>query len=165
MAATDIYRKTASGAAQLSERSVKLPPIARMALVMIDGVKPVSDLAAKLGAMGDLDGALAGLKAGGLIELVPAGTAAPPISGTASSAPVPAPAGAMSFEDLRKWTARHVSTAMGPMGDDYTMRIERAKTPEELVAAAEKARNAIGSFTTRAKEQVFWEQFQKNRGS
>ncbi len=69
----------------------------------------------------------------------------------------------MSFEDLRKWASRRASSAMGPMGDDYCMRIERAKTRDELIAAAERARNGVDSITnSRAKADAFWAEFQKN---
>jgi hypothetical protein len=146
--------------AQLSERSIKLPGVARMALVMIDGVKPVAELQSKLGAMGDLDAALVALVSGGLIEIAPAaapGAAAAPVAAAA------APAAAMSFEELRKWTSRRASTAMGPMGDEYCMRIERAKTREELIAAAERARAGVDSITnSSAKADAFWAEFQKN---
>ncbi len=161
MAQTDIYRKTASGAAQFAERSVKLPGVARMALVMIDGIKPVSDLQAKLGAMGDVDAALETLATGGFIEMVPAGAAPTGAPAGAAPAAVAAPA-AMSFEELRKWTSRRASSAMGPMGDDYCMRVERAKTREELIAAAERARNGIDSITSsKARADAFWAEFQQ----
>ena len=45
MALTGIFQKTAKGAAELSARTVKLAPMTRMALVMVDGVKAVPELA------------------------------------------------------------------------------------------------------------------------
>jgi len=168
MAPSEVYRKTAAGIAQLTERSIKLTPLARMALVMIDGIKPVSDLHGKLASMGDVDGALSLLLAAGLIEIAPA--AAPPAlpdgissSATSASAPAPAPV-AMSFEDLRRWAGKEVSHLLGPMGDDYSMRIERAKTPEELAAALERARAAVEGMVSKAKAQALWNQYLINRG-
>lgn len=51
------------------------------------------------------------------------------------------------------------------MGDDYCLRIERAKNLEELNAAAERARNAIDMITNvRARSGSFWEDYERNRG-
>ena len=163
MAASDVYRKTAAGIAQLTERSIKLTPLARMALVMIDGVKPVSDLQGKLAGMGDGEGALSVLAAAGLIEVAPA--ALQDVTNlSATPAPAPAPV-AMSLEDLRRWAGKQVSQLLGPMGDDYSMRIERAKSPEELAAALERARAAVEGMVSKAKAQALWDQYLINRGS
>jgi hypothetical protein len=167
MAASDVYRKTPAGLAQLAERSIKLTPLARMALVMIDGAKPVADLGSKLGSMGDVDGALATLVSAGLIEIAPV-VAPAALEEVANPSATPAPAApapvAMSFEDLRRWAGREVSRLLGPMGDDYSMRIERAKTPEELSAALDRARSAVDGMVSKAKAQALWEQYLAHRG-
>lgn len=164
MAASDVYRKTPAGIAQLAERSIKLTPLARMALVMIDGAKPVSDLSSKLGGMGDVDGALVALVAAGLIEIAPAPVPSAPQQDSATTAP-PAPAPVtMSFDDLRRWAGKEVSRLLGPMGDDYSMRIERAKTPEELSAALDRARSAVEGMGSKTKAQALWEQYLAHRG-
>jgi hypothetical protein len=150
MALSGIFQKTAKGAAELSTRSVKLAPMTRMALVMIDGVKTVPDLAARLGGDTAAEAALGELLSHGLIE---------------SKEDMPAGASAANSAGLALAAAKHVSGAMGPMGDDYCLRIERAKTPADLDAAAERARNAIGSFTTHTKADAFWTQYQANRGA
>lgn len=166
MAAIDVYRKTPAGIAQLTERSIKLTPLARMALVMMDGTKPVSDLHGKLASMGDVDSAVAILLAAGLIENAPAAVSAAPPGGASSAAvpdAAPAPV-AMPLEDLRRWAGKEVSHLLGPMGDDYSMRIERAKTPEELAAALERARAAVEGMVSKAKAQALWDQYLVNRG-
>jgi hypothetical protein len=167
MAPSGIYRKTAAGIAQLTERSIKLTPISRMALVMIDGVKPVSDLHGKLAGMGDVDGALSLLVGAGLIEIapIPMSSAQQDVAAVAAtSAPATAPV-AMPFDDVRRWAGKEVSHLLGPMGDDYSMRIERAKTPEELAAALERARAAVEGMVSKAKAQALWDQYLINRGS
>ena len=168
MAPSDVYRKTPAGIAQLTERSIKLTPLARMALVMIDGIKPVSDLHGKLASMGDLDGALAALVGAGLVEIgpIPMPAALQDVtnpSATPAAENVPAPV-AMPFDDLRRWAGKEVSHLLGPMGDDYSMRIERAKTPEELAAALERARAAVEGMVSKAKAQALWNQYLINRG-
>lgn len=168
MAPSEVYRKTTAGIAQLTERSIKLTPLSRMALVMIDGAKPVSDLHGKLASMGDVDGALSVLLASGLIEIAPASASAAQQDGVSSSATPasarePAPV-AMSFDDMRRWAGKEVSHLLGPMGDDYSMRIERAKAPEELAAALERARAAVEGMVSKAKAQALWNQYLINRG-
>lgn len=167
MALTDVFQKTPKGAAELAARTVKLAPMTRMALVMIDGIKPVSELAGKLGGEAAAQTALDELTEHGLIAVI-AATAAGAAGaqsgvGAASVAATPAKA-AMSFEELRKWTTRHVSGAMGPMGDDYCLPIERAKTQPDLDAAATRAKNGIDNLTTRSKADAFWKQYEENRG-
>lgn len=163
MALGDVFQKTPGGAAELSARTVKLAPLTRMALVMIDGVKPFSDLAGKLGGEAAAQAAVNDLLGHQFIAQLSVAAAAPAPAEVATAASEPAIV-ALSFEELRKWAAKHVSGAMGPMGDDYCLRIERSKTQEHLNTTVELARNAISSYTTRAKGDAFWTQYLANRG-
>lgn len=119
MALGDVFQKTPGGAAELSARTVKLAPLTRIALVMIDGVKPVSDLAEKLGGAGPAEAAVNELLGHHFVAQV-SGAAPAPAAANDAAAPVTP---AMGFEALRKWAAKHLSGAMGPMGDDYCMRM------------------------------------------
>ena len=163
MALGDVFQKTAGGVAELSARTVKLAPLTRMALVLIDGVKPVSELAEKLGGAAPVEAAVNELLGHHFVVQVSAAAPAPVAANDANAAAAPVTP-AMSFEVLRKWAAKHVSGAMGPMGDDYCLRIERSKQQEDLDTTAEMARNAISSYTTRAKGDAFWTQYLANRG-
>ena len=164
MAPNDVFHKTAKGSAGIAARSIKLAPMTRMAMVIIDGVKPFSDLCSKLGGEAAAQAAITELLGHGLIALSAVADASAPIAGAAVPAS-PAPAASMSFEQLRQWTSHAASKAMGPMGDDYCLRIERAKNLEELNAAAERARNAIDMITNvRARSGSFWEDYERNRG-
>ena len=163
MVLDDVFQKTPGGAAELSARTVRLAPLTRVALVMIDGVKPFSDLAEKLGGAGPAEAAVNELLGYQFIAQLSVAAPAPVAEFEATAAAAPATP-AMSFEELRKWAAKHVSGAMGPMGDDYCMRLERSKTQENLDTTAELARNAISSYTTRAKGDAFWTQYLANRG-
>lgn len=44
MAPNDVFHKTAKGSAEIAARSIKLAPMTRMAMVIINDVKPFSDL-------------------------------------------------------------------------------------------------------------------------
>ena len=168
MALNDVFHKTVKGTAEIAARTVKLAPMTRMAMVMIDGVKPFSDLCAKLGGEAVAQAAVTELLGSGLIELQAAAPGAPSgvaeaVTGAPASAVASAPS--MPFEELRKWTSHAASSAMGPMGDGYCLRIERAKNPEELNAAAERARNAIDMITNvRARAGSFWAEYINKRG-
>lgn len=165
MALTGVFRKTEKGVAQLAARSIKLAPMTRMAMVMIDGIKPVADLAGKLGGDAPAQAALNELLGHELIEEVvaAAGSAAAPLPATAPAAAPPAPA--MPFDALRTWASRAVVQAMGPMGDDYCLAIERARTPDDLSAAAGRARDGIEGIAGARKAATFWSEFQQHRGS
>lgn len=64
-----VYAKTAKGVAEIANRSGALTLAARRVLIMIDGVRPLSELVPLVRA-GEFDGILATLKAHGMIELV-----------------------------------------------------------------------------------------------
>lgn len=64
-----VYAKTAKGVAEIAARSGALTLAARRVLIMIDGVRPISELV-PLVRSGEFDGILATLKAQGMIELV-----------------------------------------------------------------------------------------------
>lgn len=64
-----VYAKTAKGVAEIAARSGALTLAARRVLIMIDGVRPISELV-PLVRSGEFGGILATLKAQGMIELV-----------------------------------------------------------------------------------------------
>ena len=164
MAPNDVFHKTARGSAEIAARSIKLAPMTRMAMVMIDGVKPFSDLCSKLGGEAAAQAAITELLGHGLVELpVPVGAPIGAPSAAAATATVPA-VPTMPFDQLRRWATRAASQAMGPMGDDYCLGIERAKHPAELDAAVERARNGIDVTNSRAKAAAYWNEYVANRG-
>ena len=164
MALTGVFHKTEKGVAQMAARTIKLAPMTRMAMVMIDGIQPVAALAGKLGGDAPAQAALNQLLAHELIEeVVAAGGAAAPLPATAPALAPPAPA--MMFEALRTWASRAVAQAMGPMGDDYCLAIERARTADDLRAAAGRAREGMEGIAGGRKAAVFWSEFQQHRGT
>lgn len=165
MALNDVFQKTVKGTAEIAARTIKVAPMTRMALVMVDGVKPFSELAAKLGGEGPAQAAVSELLGHGLVELhAAAAPAAGATAATAATAAAPATP-KMPFEELRRWATRAASQSMGPMGDDYCLRIERAKNMDELHAAVERARGGIdGIANSRSKADAYWSDYLKNRG-
>jgi hypothetical protein len=157
-----IYRKTASGQAEVSSKAHALPPRARSLLIMVDGQRDAQVLRGMLGPA--VDEGLELLLREGLIEKSGSAAASPaPPASVAAPAPAapsaPAALPAMSFEETRRAAARAVTEAMGPMADSVAMRIERAKTPAELQAALQLAANAIADISSRSRAEAFRQRF------
>lgn len=160
-----IYRKTASGQAEVSSKAHALPPRARSLLIMVDGQRDAQVLRGMLGPA--VDEGLELLLREGLIEKSGSSAASPVAPPAPVTAPAPAPAApsapaaapAMSFEDTRRTAARAVTEALGPMADSVAMRIERAKTSAELQAALQLAANAIADFSSRSRAEAFRQRF------
>ena len=150
-----IYRKTASGQAEVGSKAHHLPPRARSLLIMVDGQRDVETLRGMLGPA--IDEGLELLLREGLIEQsgstrpAKAPVSAPP----AAAARPPAP----SFEETRRAAARAVTEALGPMADSVAMRIERAKTPADLQTALQIAAGAIADISTSARAEAFRQRF------
>lgn len=154
---TTIYRKTESGHRAYKERSSFLTPQLRSLLIMIDGVKPASDLMKFSGVMGDVALNLVKLVDEGLIEAVgnaAAQAVAPPVVG-AAPAPTAAPTFAslttasgafavnedpvvsISLRDFQKQAVKVMLDGIGPMSDPVCERIERAKTSSDVLKAVQ----------------------------
>ncbi len=133
--ANDVFRKTGKGADELRTRRHGLGPRLRQLLILLDGRRNIAELSRMLPGP-DLGEQLAQLEQGGFVARpfdagVPqAGAAAP-----AATAPVAAPAaGAGDLQPLRARVTRALLDTIGPNGDDLAIRIERARTTDELRA-------------------------------
>jgi pyruvate/2-oxoglutarate dehydrogenase complex dihydrolipoamide acyltransferase (E2) component len=82
---TAVYAKTDAGLQEIQSRSLGLPPLVRRILVLVDGKKSGSELAAFLAGNGDIEEVLTHLLAQGCVEAQARKPAAAP-------APAPAPA-------------------------------------------------------------------------
>lgn len=169
-----LLRKTSEGQAEVTAKAHALPPRARSLLIMIDGKRGLSDLRAMLGPQ--VDEAAELLLREGLIERVEsaarasapvpldAAVSAPaPLDGAEArepSPPVPAPPPpAVDWQQQRVDAARAVTAAMGPLGDDLAMRIERCKTESDLRAALRRAADLLEIAASRDQAAAFRERF------
>jgi 3-oxoacyl-ACP reductase-like protein len=119
-----IHRKTPKGRAEIETRAHRLPPRLRSALILVDGRRSDAELA-KLVPQ-DPEGTLQALREGGFIEAV-AVEAAPP----APAAAAPAAAGP-PFEQLRREAVRALTDLVGPLAEALALKMEKARSPEEL---------------------------------
>lgn len=159
------YRKTAKGLAEIDTRVHRLPPRMRSALILADGRRSLTELAALIGD--SAPALLDQLLAGGFIEPVtaassatsPAAAAAPQARASAAAAPEPAAVAAGHASTLsgtdeadalrqlpqrRREAARAVLDRIGPLGEGLAMRIERSRTPQQFREAVEAAARMVG---------------------
>lgn len=142
-----VHRKSAKGVAEIETRAHRLPPRLRGLLIMVDGQRSDDELGR---LMPDAPAVLAQLAEGGFIEAVarqagPAASAqpAPPATPTARPRAAPAPAAAApaaptaaaSTGDLdatRRAAVRQLTDLVGPMGEALALRMEKARSLDEL---------------------------------
>jgi hypothetical protein len=127
-----IHRKTAKGLAEIETRAHRLPPRLRSALILVDGKRSVEELSKMV--LQDPDGTLKALLDGGFIEVFevePPARASQP----RAAAPAPAPAPTMaapSFEQTRREAVRALTDLVGPMAEAVAIRMEKARSADEL---------------------------------
>ena len=167
-----IYRKTPKGQAEIETRANKLVPRLRTALIMVDGKRSDAELRPLL--MQDSAETLASLLEQGFIEVVGGAMAkpasAPVLSPSPATPPGPAPApkavaatGAdpapaapatapqamrpmpIPLATLQRDAVRLLTDQVGPMAESVAIRIERARSTDELRAAVLLAAQVIAN--------------------
>jgi hypothetical protein len=133
---TLVFRKTELGSREMGAPSHGLTPRLRRALILVDGVKTVEDLA-PLFRPGEIDTILAELQAGGFVMLAGGELADP------AQADAPPQSGADLFEEVRRRAVREVSDHLGPEGEAIALAIERCRSREELREALREAAKVL----------------------
>ncbi len=156
-----IYRKTSKGQTEIATRENRLAPRLRTALIMVDGKRSEADLRPLL--MPTPDETLAALLAQGYIEVVgmavasaaaSPGPALAPGDTAPAVKPMPVPLPVRQREAVRLLTDQ-----VGPMAEAVAMRIERARSVDELRAAVLLAAQVISNTRGRQAAEVFVARF------
>lgn len=174
-----VYRKTAKGVAEIETRAHRLPPRLRGALIVVDGKRPDTELAALMPQATD---SLAQLLQGGFIEVVmtlaappaPAPAAVVPSNavpvvlpkppapspaasgwGSSSSATVPGDPAAADFPARRRAVLRLINDLLGPAGEGLAMKLEKTKNLDELRAMLPQAVQLVGNVRGRSQAEAF----------
>ncbi len=131
-----VYRKTDKGQQEIVTRAHRLAPRLRSALILVDGRR--SD-----GELGQLirppaDEVLAALLAEGFIEALP------------GAAPI-----MLTLDEVRRRALHWLGDALGPSGDPLTLRIETARTVDELRTALDQADRFVQQQLGIARSQAF----------
>ena len=152
-----VFEKSSKGVAQLQERSVRLPPLARSALIMIDGIQPAGVIAQRLGQTDKIAELFAPLVENELIQRAGGFAAAEDktvavqsvVAGPAPSRPADSPViawgslTATSFADTRRFMSKFVESKIGMMSEPFCIRIEGAKNGEALGVELERLAKAF----------------------
>lgn len=172
-----LLRKTATGQAEVGAKAHALPPRARSLLIMIDGKRQLADLRAMLGATVDESADL--LLREGLVErLSTAPEPAPNHPTSAPAVPVPAPpamasaaaadfvetellapAPPIDWRQLSREASRAINEALGPLGDELALRLERAKSEDELRVSLRRAADLLDIGASREQAERFRQRF------
>lgn len=140
-----IYHKTAKGLEAIANRQSGLGPRLRPLLIMIDGKRSFSDLAA---LTGECEALLEQLVQDGMIE--PVGGAAPAAAGPASNWPdsqaaatAPAPLVVASLPEAKRCATKLLVELLGPTSEVLCMKIEAARNLADFVSAVKRAREIV----------------------
>lgn len=132
------YRKTDLGLAEIETRAMKLAPRFRQALILVDGKRNDDELRKLIPA--PAEDALQALLEQGFIEMSAVTAVHVPLPAT--PAPSVAPV-VLTLEESRRRAARWLSQALGPYADGLNLRIEKAKTDDDLRKALLLAANLV----------------------
>jgi hypothetical protein len=164
---TLVYIKTAKGSAEVAHRGGVLTLGARRVLIMVDGKRPVAELAQLL-KPGEIDAVIAQLESLGLVQRVGGESAARASSRTVGE---PASAGTLevntvmndgpdernllTLEEAKRRAVRELLDRLGPDGDQMAQRIERARNADDLRERLREAERLIAGFYSEAAAQDF----------
>ena len=174
-----VFRKSAKGQEAFASRHSGLAPRLRSLLILVDGKRPVTELARMAGALGDFEQLLAQLATEGLIE--PASGARPVAASahspvvhqdfaatvradvaTATDVVTQPPHPQTTLPQAKQLAARRVTAILGPMGEDICLRIEAAHSLTEYVAAVKRAYAAIRDLRGSTAAAQFGDEIEAN---
>jgi hypothetical protein len=152
-----IYRKTAKGHSEIETRSHRLSPRLRSALIMVDGRRSDDDVRKLIPQQADETLRL--LDEQGFIEIIgitqdtppqrPANAAPPPHPAEATPPVTPGPPAPAvpprDFEATRAQAVRLFTDMVGPMAEALAIKMERARSPDELRTLVQTAQRIIGN--------------------
>ncbi|RZT95222.1 hypothetical protein [Rivibacter subsaxonicus] len=148
-----IYRKTDKGQAEIATRVHHLAPRLRSGLIMVDGKRTDEELRKMI--LPPADETLQALIKDGFIEAIavtadrPSPRATPaagdpqPAAAPAQSAPTAPVLAALTADEVRKRAVRWINDKLGPVGEGLSIRLEKAKSREDLRTALASAENVV----------------------
>lgn len=158
-----LFRKTAKGQVEIETRAHRLTPRLRGLLIMVDGKRDSAGLAALMPPQ-QAEALLQELTAQGFIESfeTAGGPTAPPAAPAPGAAPAPSSApttpnaaAAVDFEKLRRDAVRALTDGAGPAAETVAIRIEKAKSIDELRPLLAQAAQVLANMRGRAAAEAF----------
>ncbi|MEO5693294.1 MAG: hypothetical protein ABIQ72_09235 [Usitatibacter sp.] len=149
-----VLRKTAKGREEIDKRTFRVDARRRMLLILIDGRSTAAEVAAKAAHVANPDEMFESLLVEGFVE--PGDSPASP--GTAG--PVQRAPAADLLDAAKRRAVKSLEHLMGPGAEAIALKIERAATREDLLAEAQKAREALRSYLGARQAEEFWNSLQ-----
>lgn len=152
-----VYAKTARGIAEVGTRSDAVSLSARRVLIMIDGKRPLAELA-PLSSTGDIGPIVEQLEAQGMVQLVSAGVPTDPPTdlGAADAAEDLAEERLVaSFDAFKRRAVRELSDRLGPDAEVMAVRIEHCRTTDDLRQRLLEAERLVAGMLGDAQAQDF----------
>ena len=148
-----IYRKTAKGHSEIELRTHRLSPRLRSVLIMVDGRRSDDDVRKLIPQQADETLRL--LSEQGFIEVTgitqdtpmsrPAPAVAAPRPAAVAAAPAAPSVPPREFEATRAQAVRLFTDMVGPMAEALAIKMERARSPDELRTLVQTAQRIIGN--------------------
>lgn len=151
-----VLQKTAKGREEIEKRTFRIDSRRRTLLILVDGKASAAELAQKAGHIGEAVPLLGTLLAEGFVE--PAGGHKLADILAPSRAPA-APSGAGTGTDLaqlKRKAGAELVRLMGPDGDAFALRLEKADTLADFTVQAAKARDVLRAVAGARKADEFW---------
>ncbi|WP_332815420.1 hypothetical protein [Ramlibacter sp.] len=159
-----VYRKSARGAAALATRDPALSMRLRSLLILIDGKRSADELARLSASQEEVQQLFAQLLELGMIEPLPAPS---PAAGATAGGQPPAsaapPARIVTLQEAQRAAVRGLTDLLGPTADDLCMRIESARTAQDLQAVIKRAELAIRTARGNQAAAAFMADMQAHR--
>jgi hypothetical protein len=155
-----VYRKTPKGLVEIETRAHRLPPRLRGALILVDGRKSDSELAALI--LAEPQVVLASLLTDGYIEVAATLADRDPESKSPAEPPAAAPAVRIvgpTLESTRRDAVRQLNDQLGPHAESLAIKMERARTMPELQPLLAQAVALLRAVRSRAVAEAFAARF------
>lgn len=137
-----VYRKSAKGAEALARRDPALGMRLRSLLILVDGKRSTDELARLSPSPAELQQSFAQLLELGMIEPLPP-PAGPEAASVATPSAAAAPARIVTLAEAQRAAVRGLTNLLGPTADDLCLRIEGARTAQDLLVVIKRAEIAV----------------------
>jgi hypothetical protein len=163
MQQNSVFQKSDKGSQAIAKRDHALVPKLRSMLILVDGKRPVEELAKLSAALGDTQQLLAQLLEQGYIEDAATQAAPAAAPGAQGAAPVQPPAQPpITLAEAQRFAVRKLTDLMGPAADDLCMRIEATRTAAEFHAVIKRAETMLRDLNGAAAATAFAQQIESH---
>jgi len=163
-----VYRKSPQGADALARRDPSLTPRLRSLLIMVDGKRSVDELVRLAPTGAETEPLLSQLHALGMLEAVRPSAPAEPAPARAAAAGeqeagAPPPVRTVPLPEAQRAAVRRLTDLLGPEAESLCLRIEAARTAQDLQAMLQRAETLVRSARGAEAASAFMQHMQAYR--